>query len=144
MASPFPGMDPYLEAPDIWPDFHDRLATEISSDLNTTLGEPGLRRRSLPPHDRLHPAPRSSIARRRSSVGGGTVARRRFALASTVPTNPKRFDNFAIRFWKCEIIELLQCHPPPAGTSQRPGLAGLVDAVKRVQCDAKVSVGVVD
>ena len=23
MPSPFPGMDPYLESPDIWPDFHD-------------------------------------------------------------------------------------------------------------------------
>jgi hypothetical protein len=33
----FPGMDPYLEAPDIWPDFHDRLATAISSVLNTQL-----------------------------------------------------------------------------------------------------------
>ncbi len=24
VGSPFPGMDPYLEAPDTWPDFHDR------------------------------------------------------------------------------------------------------------------------
>ena len=29
MPSPFPGMDPYLEAPDIWPDFHHGLAGEI-------------------------------------------------------------------------------------------------------------------
>ncbi len=34
---PFPGMDPYLEAPDIWPDFHDRLATTLSSALNIQL-----------------------------------------------------------------------------------------------------------
>ncbi len=26
MPSPFPGMEPYLEAPDIWPDFHGALA----------------------------------------------------------------------------------------------------------------------
>lgn len=40
MPSPFPGMDPYLEAPDIWPDFHDRMAEQMSSDLNRTLPPP--------------------------------------------------------------------------------------------------------
>lgn len=29
MPSPFPGMDPYIEKPAIWPDFHDALVTEI-------------------------------------------------------------------------------------------------------------------
>lgn len=38
-SPPFPGMDPYLEAPDIWPDFHDRIATIISSMLNALLPE---------------------------------------------------------------------------------------------------------
>lgn len=38
-SPPFPGMDPYLEAPDIWPDFHDRIATTISSMLNALLPE---------------------------------------------------------------------------------------------------------
>jgi hypothetical protein len=33
-------MDPYLEAPDIWPDFHDRMAEQMSSDLNRTLPRP--------------------------------------------------------------------------------------------------------
>ncbi|WP_416223741.1 DUF4058 family protein [Thermoflexus sp.] len=27
MPSPFPGMDPYLERPDLWPDFHGNLAS---------------------------------------------------------------------------------------------------------------------
>src|SRR4051794_18925469 len=40
MPSPFPGMDPYLEAPHIWPDFHDALATEIRNELNQTLPRP--------------------------------------------------------------------------------------------------------
>ncbi|MEZ4770687.1 MAG: DUF4058 family protein [Caldilineales bacterium] len=35
--SPFPGMDPYLENTDIWPDFHDALASEIRSELNRIL-----------------------------------------------------------------------------------------------------------
>jgi len=40
MPSPFPGMDPYLEAPDVWPDFHDALAAAIRTDLNRTLPAP--------------------------------------------------------------------------------------------------------
>ncbi len=40
MRSPFPGMDPYLEAPDIWPDFHDALAGAIREGLNRTLPRP--------------------------------------------------------------------------------------------------------
>lgn len=40
MPSPFPGMDPYLEAADIWPDFHDRLAFQISVVLNAALPDP--------------------------------------------------------------------------------------------------------
>lgn len=38
--SPFPGMDPYLEAPDIWPDFHDALAATLRSMLNILLPTP--------------------------------------------------------------------------------------------------------
>lgn len=37
---PFPGMDPYLEAPDIWPDFHDALVNAIRVDLNASLPPP--------------------------------------------------------------------------------------------------------
>lgn len=33
MPSPFPGMDPYLEHPALWPDVHSRLATQISDQL---------------------------------------------------------------------------------------------------------------
>lgn len=49
MASPFPGMDPYLEAPDIWPDFHDRLATVMSAVLNRSLPEPYYARLEMRP-----------------------------------------------------------------------------------------------
>ncbi|MBI2877313.1 MAG: DUF4058 family protein [Candidatus Tectomicrobia bacterium] len=37
MPSPFPGMDPYLEAPHIWEDFHANLATEIQRQLTPRL-----------------------------------------------------------------------------------------------------------
>src|SRR5437763_15907809 len=33
MPSPFPGMDPYLEAPELWPDVHHRLISEIQAAL---------------------------------------------------------------------------------------------------------------
>ncbi len=39
-SSAFPGMDPYLEAPDIWPDFHDALAATIRALLNDSLPAP--------------------------------------------------------------------------------------------------------
>ncbi|MCS7187612.1 MAG: DUF4058 family protein [Armatimonadetes bacterium] len=37
MPSPFPGMDPYLETPEIWVDFHNNLASEIQANLNRTM-----------------------------------------------------------------------------------------------------------
>lgn len=38
MASPFPGMDPYLEARGVWPGFHHSLAEEIKTQLNRQIG----------------------------------------------------------------------------------------------------------
>lgn len=40
MSSPFPGMDPYLEDPAIWPDFHNSLADKIRDALNRDLPDP--------------------------------------------------------------------------------------------------------
>ncbi len=37
MPSPFPGMDPYLERPAIWPDFHDSLISAIRAALQPLL-----------------------------------------------------------------------------------------------------------
>ena len=37
MHSPFPGMDPYLEAPSIWPDVYTRLMTVIGEQLTPLL-----------------------------------------------------------------------------------------------------------
>src|SRR5262249_38441807 len=37
MPSPFPGMDPYLETPDLWPDVHHQLISEIQGTLNLLL-----------------------------------------------------------------------------------------------------------
>lgn len=37
MPSPFPGMDPYIEHPDIWQDFHHDLAAEIQGQLSPRI-----------------------------------------------------------------------------------------------------------
>ena len=37
MPSPFPGMDPYIEDPEIWSDFHSDLAGEIRARLNDAI-----------------------------------------------------------------------------------------------------------
>jgi hypothetical protein len=39
MASPFPGMDPYLEDNQHWPSFHHLLTDEIMAQLNTILSD---------------------------------------------------------------------------------------------------------
>jgi hypothetical protein len=40
MPSPFPGMDPYLENPEIFPDFHDSIITYFREALQARLPEP--------------------------------------------------------------------------------------------------------
>jgi hypothetical protein len=37
MPSPFPGMDPYIETPGLWTDFHNNLAPEIRAQLNRLI-----------------------------------------------------------------------------------------------------------
>ena len=39
MPSPFPGMDPYLEHPWIWPDVHHRLIGAIADEISAQLSE---------------------------------------------------------------------------------------------------------
>jgi hypothetical protein len=39
MQSPFPGMDPYIEASGLWPDFHDDLISEIKRALAAVAPE---------------------------------------------------------------------------------------------------------
>src|SRR5665213_888143 len=40
MPSPFPGMDPYLEDPDLWPDFHLTFLVALRAALNQVLPAP--------------------------------------------------------------------------------------------------------
>lgn len=40
MPSPFPGMDPFLESPEVFPDLHDSLCAAIRDGLNAVLPPP--------------------------------------------------------------------------------------------------------
>src|SRR5262245_7255501 len=40
MQSPFPGMDPYLEDPAFWPDFHNRFINALCETISDGLPEP--------------------------------------------------------------------------------------------------------
>ena len=37
MPSPFPGMDPYLERPGIWPGLHTVMCSDMAYALNAAL-----------------------------------------------------------------------------------------------------------
>jgi hypothetical protein len=37
VPSPFPGMDPYLETPDLWPDVHSNLIIGCQEALNHAI-----------------------------------------------------------------------------------------------------------
>ena len=39
MPSPFPGMDPYLEAPDLWPEVHSRIIVALADALEEHLSQ---------------------------------------------------------------------------------------------------------
>ncbi|MGE5194147.1 MAG: DUF4058 family protein, partial [Deltaproteobacteria bacterium] len=39
MKSPFPGMDPFIEAFGLWRDFHDRLISDLERELSSRVTE---------------------------------------------------------------------------------------------------------
>jgi hypothetical protein len=40
MQSLFPGLDPYLEHPALWPDLHNRLIAALADDLSARVAPP--------------------------------------------------------------------------------------------------------
>jgi hypothetical protein len=100
MPSPFPGMDPYLEAPDIWPDCDNAMAGEIRSALNRDLPSPY--------YARLEMRPEVGIVDDESGVRGRivpdvTVVRRprggaMGAAAVATPTRREMSESFDVEF----------------------------------------------
>jgi hypothetical protein len=86
MPSPFPGMDPYLETPSLWPDVHHGLIGQIQAALNPILlpryvarvelriyisDEDDLGREALVPDVRVEDAPLRKKAKRPKKNGAG-------------------------------------------------------------------------
>ena len=96
-ANPFPGMNPYLERSDLWPDFHNRLIAAIAAELGPHLPGDyriGLEQRvevsehiGLPPSLALMiPDALVSDAPSSASPGGMTTT----AAATAVAASPKK------------------------------------------------------
>jgi hypothetical protein len=130
MPSPFPGMDPFLEAPDLWPDFHNNLAPEIQGRLNAQIApkyfaglvprisydviEIGKSRTALPDVGVW----RTSVP---DSQGGTAVATRigRYVESAVPMEEPLRFNSVEIR--KSKSGELVTAIEILAPTNKRRG-----------------------
>ena len=95
MPSPFPGMDPYLESPDWFPDLHDGMITFIKGELQARLPRPYYARSRqrvwLGLENRDHVEPDVDVLR----SGGAKPSRRRHdadtggvAVAEPVTSDP--------------------------------------------------------
>jgi Protein of unknown function (DUF4058) len=86
MPSPFPGMDPYLESPDWFPNLHDGLIFTIQAALQSRLPLPyyartrqhvwldlGHRTPVEPDVDVLRSGGLKSVRRRRDAISGGVA-----------------------------------------------------------------------
>src|SRR5215208_3048995 len=94
MPCPFPGMDPYIERAEIWPDFHDRLVTSIAAVLQPLLKPKYValvqERLYVTESERaVYPdaAVVRTAGRRRASGGGGGTA---VAVAASAPPDPAK------------------------------------------------------
>lgn len=80
MPSPFPGMDPYIEQSKLWVDFHNRLADEISAQLNTKIRPDYFAR--LTPYTTYEVVGISQVQRRSIRPDVGVMMRERAAVAT--------------------------------------------------------------
>jgi hypothetical protein len=146
MPSPFPGMDPYLEAPRIWPDFHHALATTVQGALNRALPRPYYARiemrpeigivgdddgpRSIVSHiavvKPIRPAGAATLARSASEGSGGVAVLDRPqsaispSLRMRVPNEPLRHHFVEIRDASSghALVTLIEIVSP---SNKRPG-----------------------
>src|SRR5438105_1197410 len=100
MPSPFPGMDPWLEGPAVFPDLHDSFITYLREALNAQLPPPyyaGIasrvwietsQRRLEPDVDVLRP--NGDVRGPAASGGGVAVAVDAEAVVVTVPLEERR------------------------------------------------------
>src|SRR3954447_6012276 len=92
MPSPFPGMDPFLEDPAIFPDLHDSLITYLRESLNAQLPAPyyaGIASRVWVEASERRIEPDVNVVRpERAVLGGGADVGGGVAVAEAVQTEP--------------------------------------------------------
>ena len=120
MASPFPGMDPYLEDGEIWPGFHHSLADEFMARLNPRIGpkyyadvetrtvaeEVGI---LLPPHAIR---PDTGVYARTLREGGPALAEATTAAIPEAPIRrwvliPDRLKLHSVRIYETDTAQLV-------------------------------------
>ena len=117
MPSPFPGMDPWLESPYIWGDFHQRFATDMSYWLTRRLPKPYYARLDSRPEigivededgDRRHIGPDVTVVRR---PNGATVVK---SIAESRPISTDSLEvivsNEAVRHVFVEVRDPTKGH----------------------------------
>jgi Protein of unknown function (DUF4058) len=136
MPSPFPGMDPYLEHPAVFPGLHDRMITHLSDELQVRLPEPyyaeisdrlwvEVSERSIEPdvnvlegREGMEKAPLESVQ------NGGTVATLARPVVITVPHDEFRepyLEIIARTGDEDRIVTTVEILSP---TNKRPGARG--------------------
>ncbi len=132
MESPFPGMDPYLEDPAMWPDVHHRLITTIGDHIQANLSP--AYRAVITPYTSLesieiapvrHPVPDVAVLERETPQTTSGTAIAVEAAPLTLPALmevPVEYARIEIRTVRDQVlvtaIELLS----PA--NKRPGIKG--------------------
>jgi hypothetical protein len=129
-------MDPYLEAPDLWPDFHDRFASHLSAVLNVRLPAPYYARLEMRPEvgilgggevvHRIVPdvAVAEGPSRFAGSAGAAVLDEARTEISRSleieVPSDPLRHHMVEIRDGKRghELVTLIEIVSP---ANKRPG-----------------------
>jgi hypothetical protein len=119
MPSPFPGMDPYLEASHLWPDLHDALAAEIRNQLNSALPAPYYAQLEMRPEvgivegteKRRRIGPDVSVARSSFSTGeAAAVAILEGARKTTSPSKKLTFASEPSRHAYVEVRDSSLSH----------------------------------
>jgi hypothetical protein len=137
MASPFLGMDPYLEDNEIWSGFHHRLADEVADQLNAIIGpkyyaeieaqtvveEISLGRRTamVPDTAVFQPPPTPLLAYADSARAAVAIAAAPIQRTVYVPNETKLR---AVRIYSTEFGELVTSIELLSPFNKRPG-AGL-------------------
>ena len=111
MPSPFPGMDPYLENPENFPDFHDSFITYLRENVQANLPLPyyaALGRRVWIEASRRSMGPDEHVIRRLSC----STSKRSSTAVTTPALTPAKSSTAR---WELSR---------PSGRSKRPGLKG--------------------